>query len=118
MKQSSLFDIRAQGDGRESFVVTADEPEQETAAYHQQGADVWAVMFDEGWWTSEEVQAEIGRRFGRHWSIASIEARRRDFRKPQFGRHKVHRRLRRDEDGNVVSRGLHEYRLAESRSAP
>jgi len=61
---------------------------------------VFDLMLDGEWRTLREIQSRT------RGSETAISARLRDFRKPKFGGHAVHRRRRGD-----CLLGLHEYRL-------
>jgi hypothetical protein len=62
---------------------------------------VYDLMGDGEWRTIREITDAIGA-----GSEASVSARLRDLRKPEFGAHTVDRRRR-----GEASRGLHEYRV-------
>lgn len=74
------------------------EPTFDYERLNQQARAVWDVVNDGKWRTPDELEALTG------YNWASIGARLRDFRKPQFGGLKVERRRRGDE-----KRGLWEY---------
>lgn len=65
-----------------------------------QALRVWSIVRDGRWRTLAEIEAASGD------PQASISARLRDFRKPQFGEHVIERRRRGD-----AERGLFEYRV-------
>lgn len=64
---------------------------------NEQAVCVFDTMADGLWHTLDSLSIFTG------YSVASISARLRDFRKPQFGSHEVERRH--------IGNGLHEYRL-------
>jgi hypothetical protein len=66
----------------------------------KQRAIVLAYMADGGWHTLAEIARHTG------YPEASVSARLRDFRKPQYGSHAVDRRRKYGDD-----MGTHEYRL-------
>jgi hypothetical protein len=87
MNNPSLFD--GEGD---------DEGTDKDARLENLLHRVWAAMSDGGWWLLSDLARVT------HASEASVSARLRDFRKPRFGGHEVHRQL--------VEPGLYQYRLA------
>ena len=66
------------------------------------------VMADRHWRTFDEIRTLIRGHSGKLPSEASISARLRDLRKPQFGGYLVERRRR--------APGLHEYRVIKKES--
>lgn len=73
------------------------DPALDEERLNEQTIRVYRLMIDEGWHTLSEISAAIGD------PEASISARLRDLRKPDFGGFEVQRRRR--------SVGLWEYRL-------
>lgn len=76
------------------------EHEEDYVRLNKQASDVWRAMFDRRWHTLNELQMVTGH------PQASISARIRDFRKPQFGAHTV--------DRIRITGGLFSYRLIPS----
>ncbi len=76
------------------------EPQHDHVRLHSQHLRVWTLMRDSQWRTLNEISVATGD------PVASVSARLRDFRKPQFGGFVVERRSR-----GPRSRGLFEYRL-------
>lgn len=72
-------------------------PERDGARLSAQHADVWAAVKGGEWLTLAQISARTGH------PEASVSARLRDLRKPQFGGHTVQR--------EYVVAGLFRYRL-------
>lgn len=83
--------------------VTFD-PARDTTRLNNQASLVYAAMKDGRWRTLTEIHEATGQ------PEASVSARLRDLRKPQFGGHEVQRRRR--------GRGQFEYRLVVQGTAP
>lgn len=74
------------------------DPKRDGPRLSRQAVAVYALMQDGRWWTPSELEAALG------WSWASIGARLRDFRKPEFY---VNGTVEREH----VADGLFRYRL-------
>lgn len=71
--------------------------ERDYARLNQQAYDVWLAMRDGKWRTLRQIAHITGH------PEASISARLRDFRKPEFGRHEV--------DRERILGGLYRYKV-------
>lgn len=81
---------------RDGFTFNAEQDEDRL---NKQSRDVWRVMSDRRWHTLREISARTGH------PEASVSARLRDFRKPRFGQHTVHRQR------EAFGQGTFEYLL-------
>lgn len=86
------------GPVHENPVAPAGVETVETVArIGKQRNDIWAVISNHVWYTLRELADLTGH------PEASISARLRDFRKPEFGKHTIERKH--------LVRGLYQYRL-------
>jgi hypothetical protein len=88
-------------------------PELDAARLAGQIERVYSVLSDgDYWWTLDEIEREIRRRFDLHDPEPSISAQIRHLRKPRFGSHSIEKRRRGEETG------LFEYRLVRPEPKP